>query len=82
MEIVYRALSGTPPGCIEFYGITTVGEEHKRLFLVFEYATRGGIVEYLSSECKLLGWGGMIGLFGRIAWALWDAQHSKNLSHG
>jgi len=82
MEIVYRALSGTPPGCIEFYGITTQGDDIEELFLVFEYATGGCISEYIKTNGKLWGWEGIISLFSQIAWALWDGLHVKKLSHG
>lgn len=81
------ALSGTPTGCIEFYGITNLpdNEGGEELHLVMERATNGPIWEHLKScitENEKFAWPDMVDIFSSIAHALWNGLHQKGIAHG
>jgi len=86
MRVVYLALSGSPNGCVEFYGITVLPtqEAEEDLHLVFELASEGDISTYLDAigTGPDFAWEGIVDLFGSVAWALWDGLHQKGIAHG
>lgn len=86
MRVVYLALSGSPSGCVDFYGITVLPTQESKedLHLVFELATEGSISTYLAAvgNRSEFDWGSIVGLFGAVASALWDGLHQKGIAHG
>lgn len=85
MEIVYEVLSSSPGGCIKFYGITNLSVDQgfpiDTLCLVFERATRGTILDFLSQQATSLDWYEVINMFISIAWALDDGLHKQKVVH-
>lgn len=85
MEVVYRALSGSPQSCVEFYGITVLRGENpmtKGPFLVFERATGESIDKFIESKGSEWIWEDILRVFSEIASGLWDGLHSKMIAHG
>jgi len=85
MRLVYLALSGTPRGCIEFYGISVLSVEkstEQELYLVFELASDGPIWKYIQREGSHFGWEDMTNIFSLIASGLWDGLHKMQMAHG
>lgn len=85
MQLVYMALSGSPRGCIEFYGISVVSPDsspEEELYLVFELASEKSIWKYMEREGVYFGWLDIIDIFAQMAWGLWDGLHTKHIAHG
>jgi hypothetical protein len=86
VNVVYSALSSSPGGCVEFYGITVLssyeGLPPNTLCFVFELAREGEFPKYISNHGHSLKWFDMVGLFIDIAWALADGLHAKKILHG
>jgi len=87
MKLVYDVLSSSPYGCVEFYGVSILqnhcsGMPSDTVCLVFEKATSGTIVDFLTSEqAKGFEWQDIVGLFGDLAGALSDGLHANNIVH-
>ena len=85
MQLVYLALSGSPRGCVDFYGISLVSTENtsqEELYLIFELASEGSIWKYMEKEAVRFDWKDVFDVFSSIAFALWDSLHEKHIAHG
>jgi hypothetical protein len=84
--VTYLALSGSPTGCVEFYGITVLPIDNSKqdLHLVFELAPEGTIWKYLRTvhTDPNFDWVNIVDIFSNLAWGLWDGLHKKGIAHG
>lgn len=84
MEIVYDALTSSPIGCINFFGITLLSSAQDlpsdTLCLVFERASEGTVLDFMNQKATSLEWADLIEMFVTIAHAL-EQLHSKKIVH-
>lgn len=87
LDLTYTALSGTPAGWIEFYGITKLppsghqfSGEGETLCLVLERATEGNLYEYITRSGYETNWDFIILALQGIGSGL-ERIHKREIAH-
>lgn len=93
LDAVFTALQGDPVRCIEFYGITRTPKSYHdkeaasclrpdTIFLVFEWATKGSLIDYLSENLsgEATDWDIILNYMEDLAAGI-EGIHGQNIVH-